>query len=485
MLQRVLPALLLLLFLPIAPAGAAEPWADEPAFKTLVKYEIKTLEELMADALKKDYRRQAWYFADRILQVDPAHADAATVLDQWTPDELQEGKDPKKGWLKKRAGTLQKLGNDYFHFGETLEAAGMDPAKYYPINIRAHSYGSKAANLLTAIKQAGYVWIGVYGAQPKDEVEKLLQGPLYSYTWPEEFDDDYLAARCVWPEARGAQWRRWRLMTDHDHKEALRLLGSLAHAESWLVANMGSSAKKKDDQITNLLVFSEWQKYDKIGPELISEREKDRFTGTSGWHERRKDRLLVCWRHRHNGWLGDDDLMLGHAAKVMARNHFAPGAGGSVQGRGYWLLEGLRGAFEGFRVDQDKKGVIDPGACWRLAVARALRDEGKLLPWDEFMALDLKKGDAIPRLPTLEVRFGGAKREAKQVDIVTAQATALVVGLMKADKGKKLKKLGKLIGDLYKRDSLPDMDKALGLKPGKAVAMANVAMDAAHGRKAE
>ena len=70
-------------------------------------------------------------------------------------------------------------------------------------------------------------------------------------------------------------------------------------------------------------------------------------------------------------------------------------------------------------------------------------------------------------------------------DIVAAQATALVVGIMKADKGKKLKKLGKLIGDLYKRDSLPDMDKALGLKPGKAVAMANVAMDAAHGRKAE
>lgn len=483
MLRPLLVCVLLLALLPVAPAHAGDPWEDEPAYKTLVKFELQTLHTLMKDALKKDYRRQAWYCADRILQVDPADEAAATVLDQWSPDELQQGSKPKKGWLKKRNGVLRKLGDDYFHFGETLEASGMDPETYYPINVRSHSYGSEAGPLMAAIKAAGYVWIGVYGAKPKTEVEKLLQGPLYTYTFDPEFDDDYLGARCVWPEARGARWRRWRLLTDHDYKESLRLLGMLSHAESWLVANLGSKAKKNLDQVTNLMVFSEWQKYDKIVPELLHERDQDRFLGTSGWHDRRNDRLMVCWRHRHNGWLGDDDLMLGHAAKVMARIHFAPDAGGRVQGRGTWLLEGLRGAFEGFRLDQDGKGEIDASSCWRLAVARALRDQDKLVPWDEFMELDLKKAEALPRMPLLKLRFGGAEREAKNVDVVAAQATALVVGVMKADRGKKLKKFGKLIGELYKRDSLPDLEKALGFKKGKAVAMANVAMDAAHGGK--
>ncbi len=475
---------LVLVLLPLAPARAGEPWEDEAAYKALVKQEIKTLDGLMQDALKKDYRRQAWYCADRILQVDPTHEGATTVLDRWLGEELQAGKEPKKGWAKKRDGTLRKLGDAYFHFGETLEAAGMDPATYYPINVRAHSYGSEAGPLMKAIADAGYVWIGVYGAKPREEVEKLLQGSLASYEFPREFDDAYLGARAVWPAAKGAGWKRWRLLTDHDYKEALRLLGMLSHAEAWFVDHFGSKAKKKDDQITDLLVFSEWQGYDKIGTDLVDEREQDRFTGTSGWHDRRRERLMVCWRHRHNGWLGDDDLMLGHAAKVMALRHLAPGAGGRVQGRGYWLLEGLRGAFEGFRLDQDGRGEIDAASCWRLAVARALRDAGKLLPWDEFMDLDLKKGEALARVPVIDVQFGGAKREAKQIDIVAAQATALVVGILKAKGGKVAPKFGKLVADLVKRDSLPDLDKTLGLKPGKAVAMATVAMDAAHGGKA-
>ncbi len=274
-------------------------------------------------------------------------------------------------------------------------------------------------------------------------------------------------------------------MTDHDYKEALRLLGTLAAAEAWMVARMGSKAKRNDVKITNLMVFSEWQAYDKIGGELVEAMrgvDPARFEGSSGWHDRYRDRLMVCWRHRHNGYLGDDDLMLGHAAKVMARRHLAGGAGGEVQGKGYWLLEGLRGAFEGFRLSADGVGEIDPGACWRLAVARALRDKDQLIPWDEFMELTQKQGEARDR-PTIKISFGGSEREAKQVDVVAAQATAIVVGILKADGGKKLKKFGKLVGDLYKRDSLPDIDKTLGLKRGKAVSMAEVAMDAAHGLK--
>jgi hypothetical protein len=485
MLRRAATGLivLLLVLLPLGLARAEEPWANEPGFKSLVKAELSALRSLMRESIKKDYRRQAWYFADRVLQVDPADSDAATVLDQWSADELQQGQVPKKGFINKRNGILRKLGDDYFHFGELLEGSGMEPVKYYPINVRASSYGSQAGPLLAAMKNANYIWLGVYGPKEKGEVEKLLNGYFTAYTFSQEYDDEYLGARSVWPEARGAMWRSWRLLTDHDYKESLRLLGMLAAAESWLVDQMGSKARKNDDTVTNLMVFGEWQKYDKIGAELVRESDREHFKDTSGWHDRRRNRLMVCWRHRCNGWLGDDDLMLGHASKIMARKHFAGGAGGDVQGRGFWLLDGLRGAFEGFRVDKDGRGEIDAAACWRLAIARALRDQGKLIPWDEFMQLNQATARAMGREETLKIQFGGAEREAKKIDRVTAQATALVVGLMKADRGKRLGKLGKLIGELYKRDSLPDVDKALGLKKGRAVAMANIAMDAAHGKR--
>ncbi len=479
----LLMALCLLGVLPLSAARAGgEPWEDEEAFQVLVRSEVKVLRGLLKSAEKKDYRRQAWYLADRLLAIAPADAQAADILDRWSGEDLQVGQVPKKAWIKQRNARLEKLGDDYFHFGETLDASGMDPETYYPINIRAHAYGSHAGPLVTALAQGGYVWLGVYGAKPKKEVETLLGRQMTRFTFPQEYEDEYLKARAVWPEARGARTGIWWLLTDHDYKEALRLLGMLATEEAWIIDHMGSKAGRGDDRPRSVLVFSEWQAYDRVGADLIRPQEKARFAGTSGWYDLRQRRLLVCWRHRDNGYLGDDDLVLGHASKVMARRHFAADAGGRVQGKGYWLLEGLRGAFEGFRLDEDGHGEIDPGSCWRLAVARALRDAKRLIPWDEFMALDQRKGEAFER-PTLKISFGGSQREAKRVDIVAAQATALVVGVMKAKRGKALKRLGKLIGDLYKRDSLPDIDKALGLGKGKAVAMAEVAMDAAHGLK--
>ena len=468
------------------PAGAGEPWEDEEGWKVLRRQEAKVLRGLLKTALKKDYRRQAWYLADRLAAVDPDDEKATETLRKWTGEELQLGAAPKRAFLKKRESALRELGDDYFHFGETLEGSGMDPVTYYPINVRAHAYGSQAGPLLRALKAEDYVCLGVYGPKPRAEVEELLGAARADFMFPEEFDDDYLKARSVWPEARGAVWGKWRLLTDHDYKEALRLLGMLAAAETWLTDNMGSKAPRNDARMTNLLVFGEWQKYDLIGRDLVLEQFWDEFKDTSGWYVRRRGgdrRLLVCWRHRYNGWLGDDDLMLGHAAKVMARMHLAGGAGGEVWGRGAWLLEGLRGAFEGFGLDGDGNGEIDPGACWRLAAARALRDADRLMPWPEFFELNRKEAEALPRVD-LKIKFGGKEREAQAVDVVAAQATALVVGIMKGDKGRGLKKLAKLIGDLYKRDSLPDVDKTLGWKKGKAIAMAERAMDAAHGRDA-
>ena len=487
MLRPVLSScvLLLLWFLPV-PVGAEEPWEKEEGWQMLRTQEAKTLRSLLKTALKKDYRRQAWYLAERLQVADPTDEQALDVLDTWSGGELQLGQTPKKAWLKKRAKALQALGDDYFRFGETLDAAGMDPVTYYPINVRAHAYGSRAGPLVKALQDAGYVWLGAYGPKPREEAESLLGSDPGSFRFPEEYEDDYLRARALWPESRGTEWSTWRLLTDHDYKEALRLLGMLAAAEAWMVSTFGSKARKNDDAVTNLFVFSEHQAYDQIGPDLIRENDLEDFHGTSGWeHQERSGerRLLVCWRHRSNPWIGDDDLMLGHAAKIMARRHLASGAGGQVWGRGAWLLEGLRGAFEGFGRNADGEGEIDPGACWRLAAARALRESGQLLPWERFYDLDRKKAQAVERV-SLPLRFGGTEREAKGVDVVAAQATALVIGILKHEQGGGPKKLAALVGDLYKRDSLSDIDKALGWKRGAAAQAAERAMDAAHGRDA-
>jgi hypothetical protein len=469
------------LLLPGAAHGAGEPWEDEEAFQVLRREELKVLRDLMERALAKDYRRQAWYVADRIAQVDPTAEDAIAVLERWDGAALQEGQTPNAAFVKRREKALAELGDAYFHFGETLEASGMDPETYYPINVRAHAYGSRAGPLVAALSKAGYRWLGVYGPKPQAEVEELLHGSVDAFSFPEEFDDDYLKARAVWPAARGAGWDAWRLLTDHDYKEALRLLGMVAAAERWMlehVAGRFGGKRRKDEGVVDLYVFSQWQDYDRIGEEILPERDREPFRGTSGWQDPRSRRVLVTWRHRHNPWLGDDDLLLGHAAEAMARRHLGGSPVGLVQGRGAWLLDGLRGAFEGFHLDEDGKGQIDAQACWRLFVARKLREDGALLPWPEFMDIDREKARAMAR-PTLKVSFGGQAREAKEADRVAAQATALVVGILMADRGKHREKFGKLVGDLYKRDSLPDVDKALGLRPGTAVSWADTAMDAA------
>jgi hypothetical protein len=461
---------------PLAFAGG-EPWADEPAFKALVGKEVETLERLMDTAVEKDYRRQAWYLAERILTVAPVHARGAETLDKWQPTELQAGKEPKKTFLAKVAGELKELGDQYFHFGETLEASGMDPLAYYPINVRAHAYGSEAGPLVGSLRGAGYVVLGVYEPKPQSEVERYLGGPIGAFRFPPEFDDAYLHARVVWPEARGVEWDAWRLLSDHDWKEALRLIGMLALADRWFAKTFGSKAPRKVERTTNVMVFSEYQKYDRIGGDLVAEADRARFEATSGWYDVAARRLMVCWRHRMNGWLGDDDLMLGHAAQVMARRHLAGDAPGAVTGRGAWLLEGLRGALEGFGRDADGEGEIVPAACWRLAVARTLRERGELMAWDEFLALDAAAMAQRTRVD-LPIDFGGTQRDGQQIDVVAAQATALVVGIMKADKGKGARRLAKALATLIKKGALPDPAKALGWKADRLAAEAERAMDA-------
>src|SRR5207247_58107 len=72
-----------------------------------------------------------------------------------------------------------------------------------------------------------------------------------------------------------------------------------------------------------------------------------------------------------------------------------------------------------------------------------------------------------PRMD-LKVTFDGAARDAKNVRVARAQATALVFALLRREGPKGAKKLADLIEDAFRRDRVPDLDKALGLPPGPA-----------------
>jgi hypothetical protein len=82
--------------------------------------------------------------------------------------------------------------------------------------------------------------------------------------------------------------------------------------------------------------------------------------------------------------------------------------------------------------------------------------------------MDDAKADALPRR-TVKVPFQGTSQDAKDVDVVRCQATAVFLALLQADGGKAAAKLGRLLEEYLKRDSLPDLDKAMGWKKGRAL----------------
>jgi hypothetical protein len=480
----LLPCLLVL-----GPAGAEEEerdWKSEQPWKDLMAAEAKALAPLLKQAVKDDFRRQAWYLADRTLAAKPSDGEAAAALEKWSDVQLQEGMDPTPEFVAKRDKVLAELGDKVFHFGELLEGAGVDATRYYELNVRAHAYGSTNGTLLAALEQAGYIWLGTFLDHEKQPIADLAGAKLERLGFPLECDDAYLKVRVRWPEAKCMTLGPWRLITDLKPLDAVRTLVALEHAREHVVDLLGGGPSE-DPRLTDVVLMSEALVYDKIGPRLLTRPEDmQEMQKRSSWYDRhtapQSDRLLVLWRDRHNGWIGEDAVLLHAAAKVVARQHFGQKAGGWVQGRGAWLLDGLGGAMEGFARDA-KTGAseIDPSRCWRLGAAKALRLQGVLLTWDKFVELDAQKIKDWPRRD-LSVAFRGATYEAKEVDVGAAQATAFAVGLIKADKGKGARRLGDLLRDLMKRDSLPDIDKVVGGKKGRWQAEAEKAIDAATGR---
>ncbi len=484
LIRRSLPLLAALFLIAVIaiPCGAGEDWRNEPGFKDLQKAEAKLLAGLLRTAVKDDYRRQAWYLADRLLAADPGSERGLEIIETWSEAELQQGSDVKKAFLKKRNNALRGLGDDWFHFGETLEAAGIEPVDYYPVNQRAQCYGSKAGPLMAALQAGGYKWLGTFLDREIDKLQKLL-GPtrLGDIEFPPEFDDHFLRYRVRWPDTQIAVFGRWRLITDVSWDKALAHVALVMDLEEWTKTNMGKLAPMEEPE--DLAVFRDMERFDKYGSRFVRERDRADFAKRSTWYSRWRRRCMIGSAERGNDWVAGETVIKGRVGYILVRKALVKGAGGGIRGRGTWLLKGIQGAYEGLHRSDEARGgfELDPARCWRLAVARALRDTGGLLPWASFLELDQQGASEVARA-TVMVKIGGVEREAKDVDVVAAQATALVVGIMKSDPKKGPKAVAKLMAELVKRDSLPNIQKTLRWKKGRLKKEADKAMEAAHGK---
>ncbi len=456
-------------------------WKDEPAYKALLASEAKAFATLMRLAVKEDFRRQAWFLADRVLAAKPGDAEAEKVLETWSDAQLMEGRAPTPEFEGKRDKTLVEAGDGLARFAELLNGAGVEPEEYYELNVRAFGYGSRYSALVAAFQEAGYAALHTFHDAEIKQLEEVLGERWKAVTFPPAWDDGYLKVRVRWPEARIAQLGPFRLLTDLKVGEALRVLGVLEGARAHVVEAL-EGAEPAAAPPLDVVLFTEAETYARLAPRLVPERDAKEALEGSSWYDRQGERVVACWRHRVNAWIGEDAVVAAAVAPFVARRWFGQNASGWVSGRGAWLLDGLGGAMQGLAVDP-KTGAaeLDPERCWRLAAARSLREEGVLLSWEKFLEVDREKARAWPRRDA-KVAFRGGSFQAQDVDVAACQATAFVVGLMKADKGKGAKKLGALLRDLLKRDALPDLDKTLGWKKHRWMAEAEKAIDAATGR---
>jgi hypothetical protein len=468
----------------LAPAAGAEHQFGKPGDDAVAE-EMKAIVPVMRAAVKSDHRRQAWYAAQRVLAVDAKNSEALGVAGQWKPEELVEGVDPEKGFMARRDAAYAKAGAAYAALSRVLTAQGMKPTDYWFVVERAMAYGNRDADVVAAVDQSNLAWAGTWGAVPKKGKWEEWIAPLGgAVTWPEEWDDRFLKAKAFWPEAKVSRLWGWRVIASLPPDEMWRVLGTLAAMESHLVETLGSirkaprDAKREEEELTDLLLLPDPALYEKIGlvdlknavPEV-----RTRFKDATGWHNQGRRRLLALVKHPVDAWIGDDANWLGYAAPVVARAHLGPPSG-TLSGRGTWILDGIRGAYEGFVPKGTTGGEIDIARCWRLPAARAIRDMGYAVPWEKLMEFDRTHADEHSRT-RVKIRFGGAMREVTGVDIVAAQATALVLAILRSD-SKGPKRLADLLKETMKRDRMPDLDKVLGWPKGKAFDEANKLIEA-------
>lgn len=477
-------ALLIVLLLAAAARAAADP---PPPIDLAERHaaEVKALVPLMRQAERERYGRQAWYLAWRVTQAEPGHAEAVGILKAHPVNSLLSDVvlAPLKPFATKRDSVLADEGDAYAQAARVLLGAGVKVVDIQPVMERALAYGSKAADLLASVADAGYVWAGTWGAQKADAVETAL-GPIRgTVTFPPEWDDLYLAVRPRWAAAKILAVGEFRLVTDDAFLAACRHAVLLSAVESQVTAVFGTGDKKGRDDAgpTDVFVVPDADAYAVcgaawLGPS-VDPKTKALFDPSSGWEwSWRPRRILVLPRDRANAWTGDDAPFLFHVARAATRLRLAP-TSGRMNGRGAWILDGVGGLFEGFAAKGPYGGDFEPGRCWRLHAAKAMRESRSLLPWDELLQTDRTTQNDRARA-TVTMKFRGAERTATNVDVVAAQATAFVWALLHADDGKAARKVGPLLSETMARDRLPDVDKAMGWPKGRAAKEADKALDA-------
>jgi hypothetical protein len=433
----------------------------------------------MRRAVRAQHRRQAWYLARRILALDPGDKAALGTRGKWSAALVAEpAPPPDERFVRERDATLVALGARYAALAASRSDA--DPDLRRSLLLRARAYGCEAPAVAEFLAEQGLTFLGSFGAAPQAEVDPLLAAAPPHLRWLPEYDDAHLGAAVRWPQARSASVGDWRLHTDLPATDALATLTLLADAEAWMVRAMGSTANPADsDRFVDAYVFATLEDLDRVGGAIVDDVYppwRDRFLVDTGTAFGQRGLLLVPWRDRDEEWRVGPRVVLGPAARLLALRHFGSAGSGLVQGRGAWLVAGFAGALEGFVKEASGRGGIDPDRCWRLAAARALRAEGALLPWDRFLELDDRSAREVPRR-RIAIRTEGREQTLLRCDVVAAQATALVLGLLLADREEGPRQVARLLTVLHQRDRLPDLDKTLGGKRGRVIELAEAAMD--------
>lgn len=446
--------------------------------------ETKTLLPILRAAMKADLRRQAWYVATRILAASPGDAEADAALRKWAPTDLQDGEIPLKSFVEKRDAAFRRVGDEYWSAGQALLSAKAKDTETWPLLERGYAYGSRNGDFVASIQQNGQVWCGTWGTQDQKLLDALGAAKA-QLEFPPEWDDGYLRVRCAWPDAKILKIGTTRLVVGLGAAEAMRWAATLSALEASFLATFGSRTKpERDPEVEarrhpTIVVVPDAAAYDRLVEPLFVNRwvELKDVAGTSRYFSRGTRIGLAIAGVRDNPWVRADANVLGLAVAELARHHLAVTGGGRLEGPGGWvLLEGLSGVYEGFVPKGALDGAVDPEKVWKMAVAKAAKGEGRLMPWAEFVEFSSLKREEEAK-SDLKVTVGGAPKDAKGVSVSAAQATALVWSLVRRDAEKKSRKLADLLEDAFKRDRMPDLDKLLAAKPGSLFKAADDAID--------
>lgn len=461
-------------------AGAAPPAADPAAVRAALRAaEGKALLPVLRAAVKGDHRRQALWVAARLRAAVPDHAEAGHALATWTPDRLQDGEAPSRGFVAARDAALKRLVAEHVAALKALEAAGAPAADTRAVAEAGLGLGPTDPTLRARVARDGDAWCGGFGAVPTAVLEAAFGPRAPAVEFPPPWDDATLRVRAAWPEARALVVGCLRYLDGDAPAAAFGRAAKVAAVEAHLLSTFGDAAKedrdpeRAADALVSLVSVPDGDTLVRLAKALATPGGRAPVDGpetASRWWEPWRRVAVVMRGHRDNPWVPPDAGLLGFAAWLAARRHWVVPAGGRTWDAGTWvLLDGIAGTYEGFVPAGASGGELDPAGAWRLAAARALDDRGAFVPWATLLETPGTGTVAAPR-EDVRLVFAGAEREAKRLLPASAQATALVAALARREASKGGRRFAAYVAETAKRGSAPDLDKAFGVRPGTVAA---------------